>query len=168
MTREQVRAALVTAPRGAEIALVSTLIGEVLNEPLDGILAVATTIRNRVEADIWTDRKPDWWGEGYVGVCLKGWQFSCWWQKNANANRVYAVAAALLQDQEQTSIPASRFAAIAWVAKQVMAGRVPDLSGGADHYLTTTLLRKKPPVWAKTKPSIVRAGAHSFFRLETW
>jgi len=53
--------------------LARTLWGEARGEGLAGQIAVAWTIRNRV----FDGKAKSWWGEGYAGVCLKPWQFSC-------------------------------------------------------------------------------------------
>ena len=36
-------------------------------------------------ATVWQDAQPrSWWGEGYIGVCRKPWQFSCWNLRDPN------------------------------------------------------------------------------------
>ena len=60
--------------------LARTLFGEARGEGLVGQIAVAWTIRNRVE----DGKAKSWWGEGYAGVCLKPYQFSCWNQNDLN------------------------------------------------------------------------------------
>lgn len=159
-TRESIRNELTDVQ-----AFTCTLIGEALNEPLDGVLAVASTIRNRVNADIHGDSKPDWWGETYKGVCLKPWQFSCWWELNANAARVYDAATALLDGADWTT----QHEAFIHIASLVMEGDVPDISNRADHYLTTALYRSsKCPAWAKLSTPVCVAGHHTFFHLGAW
>ena len=54
--------------------LARTLWGEARGESLAGQIAVAWTIRNRVD----DGNTKSWWGEGYAGVCQKPYQFSCW------------------------------------------------------------------------------------------
>ena len=58
--------------------LTRTLWGEARGESLAGQIAVAWTIRNRVN----DGKAKSGWGEGYACVCLKPYQFSCW-NKNA-------------------------------------------------------------------------------------
>lgn len=163
MRRDAIRAALTD-----EQALVCTLYGEAAGEPLQSQVAVACAIRNRVLADLGGDEKPDWWGEGYTGVCLKAWQFSCWWEDNANATRVYALAQALLARQPVGE--PSLIAELRWVAAGVIGQQLRDITRGADHYLTTALYRTAPPAWARLSSGHKRApvctlGAHVFFRL---
>jgi len=64
--------------------LARTLWGEMRGEGVAGQIAVAWSIRNRVEMDLHNDGKPDWWGEGYAGVCRKPYQFSCWNKSDLN------------------------------------------------------------------------------------
>ena len=60
--------------------LARTLWGEARGESLAGQIAVAWTIRNRVN----DGNAKSWWGEGYVGVCQKPYQFSCWNKNDPN------------------------------------------------------------------------------------
>lgn len=157
MTREQLRAKL-----SDPIALTCTLLGEAANEPIEAQIAVACVVRNRVRLDIGRDGKPDWWGEGYTGVCLAKWQFSCWWEQNANSARVYAAAEAMLAHQPLGGI----LDELRWIAEGIIGDIIRDRTQGADHYLTTALLRSpKAPAWAKNANPVARIGAHTFFRL---
>lgn len=76
--------------------LARTLWGEARGESLAGHIAVAWTIRNRVN----DGRAKSWWGEGYTGVCQKPYQFSCW---NKNVTNFAYLSGA-------KSIPAGQFA----------------------------------------------------------
>ena len=60
--------------------LARTLWGEAWGESLAGQIAVAWTIRNRVN----DGKDKSWWGEGYGGVCQKPYQFSCWNKSDPN------------------------------------------------------------------------------------
>lgn len=148
-------------------AFLCTLVGEVLAEPIEGILAVAACIRNRVRLDLYNDTKPDWWGEGYDGVCLRHWQFSCWWEDSPNSTRVYEVAEALVEGRASVSVSAPRLVALEIVVDMTMGNLLPDTTKGADHYLTTRLLQSpKAPAWVRGRVPVVVIGAHTFFRLE--
>lgn len=140
-------------------ALVCTLYGEVRAEPIQGIIAAACVIRNRVN-------KPSWWGSSYKEVCLKKWQFSCWWENNSNTRAVYLVAQTLLQGIPASERDEAVLAELDWVAEGIMSGRIRDITKGANHYLTTALLNSgKAPDWAKGKAPDLVLGAHSFFKL---
>jgi hypothetical protein len=100
-------------------------VGEARGEGQAGQIAVAWTIRNRVN----DGKTSSWWGEGYSGVCLKAWQFSCWNKNDPNLG--YLSGAKL--------IPFREFAQAQIAADQIMAGKVPDSTGGATHYYATTM-----------------------------
>jgi N-acetylmuramoyl-L-alanine amidase len=128
--------------------LARTLWGEARGESLAGQIAVAWTIRNRV----YDGKSESWWGEGYAGVCQKPYQFSCW-NKN-DPNYVYLSGA--------KQIPFREFAQAQIAADQVMAGKVPDPTGGATHYYATTM--PKPPAWAVGAKQMLQLGRHVFLK----
>ena len=132
--------------------LARTLWGEARGEDLIGQIAVAWTIRNRVEMDLHNDGKPDWWGEGYAGVCLKPWQFSCW-NKN-DPNFAYLSGA--------RPIPTREFKQALTAADHVIGSNGPDPTNGATHYYATTM--PKPPTWAKGATQTLKLGHHVFFK----
>ena len=128
--------------------LARTLWGEARGEALVGQIAVAWTIRNRV----FDGKTKSWWGEGYAGVCQKPYQFSCW-NKN-DPNYAYLSGA--------KPIPVREFAQAQIAADQVLAGKIPDPTGGATHYYATTM--SKPPDWAKKATQTLKVGRHIFFK----
>lgn len=125
-----------------------TLWAEARGEDLIGQIAVAWTIRNRA----FDGKAKSWWGEGYAGVCLKPWQFSCW-NKN-DPNYVYLSGA--------RQIPFRELARAQIAADQVIAGAAPDPTSGATHYYATTMPR--PPIWAKGAKQTLKLGHHVFFK----
>ncbi|MEB2621400.1 cell wall hydrolase [Pseudomonas sp. YuFO8] len=128
--------------------LARTLWGEARGESLIGLIAVAWTIRNRVN----DGKAKSWWGEGYTGVCQKPYQFSCW-NKN-DPNYAYLGGA--------KPIPFREFAQAQIAADQVIAGKVPDPTGGATHYHATTMV--KPPTWIVGAKRTTTLGRHVFFK----
>lgn len=138
-------------------ALFLTLWGETRGEPIEGQIAVACVIRNRVLADIGKDGKPDWWGEGYRGVCLAPRQFSCWAPEDGAENyaTVMRLAHAVCGDYaDRTTVdlndPVMR--QLKAIAENVMNGTLLDRSGGATQYLTKHLFSTAPPPWALNRP----------------
>jgi N-acetylmuramoyl-L-alanine amidase len=125
--------------------LACTLYGEARSETPEGILAVACVIRNRVNLDLKGDKKPDWWGEGYTGVCLKPMQFSCWSPKGGEGN--YNKLAALVAGLKSGPVADPRYLECAWIATGVIKGWVRDVTFGADHYYAPKAMQ--PPSWAK-------------------
>lgn len=137
-----------TATESDRNILARTLWGEARGESLDGQIAVAWTIRNRV----FDGKAKSWWGEGYAGVCQKPYQFSCW-NKN-DPNYIYLSGA--------RQIPPRELSQAQIAADQVMAGKVPDPTSGATHYYATSM--SKPPVWAKGAKQTLKLGRHVFFK----
>ncbi len=163
MTREAIRAAL-----SEEQALVCTLYGEAAGEAIHGQIAVGCCIRNRVLADLGHDGKPDWWGESFKGVCLKSWQFSCWWETTPNSTRVYALAEALINRQPHGE--RSLVAELQWIAAGLIGDQLRDITRGSDHYITAGLFRAAPPKWAlladgTRRTPVTSVASHVFFRL---
>jgi len=128
--------------------LARTLWGEARGEGLAGQIAVAWTIRNRVN----DGKARSWWGEGYVGVCQAPYQFSCWNKNDPNYPFLSGAK----------PIPAGQFAQAQRAADQVIAGAVPDPTSGATHYYATTM--PKAPAWAAKAKQTVRIGQHVFFK----
>lgn len=132
--------------------LARTIWGEARGEGKAGQIAVGWTIRNRVEMDLGKDGKPDWWGEGYEGVCRAPWQFSCW-NKN-DPNYPYLSGA--------RQIPRAQYTLAREAALAVIEGRQPDPTGGATHYYATTM--PKAPAWAAKAKRTMKIGQHVFFK----
>lgn len=133
-----------------------TLEGEAGGEPWKGLLGVGHVVRNRVMADLLGDGKPDWWGEGWVGVCRKPFQFSCWNPDDPVHPRI--VAATLNQRSFRRS-----YAAALLVYDNVL----PDPTGGASHYHTVARppwAKSWPPKWAATMPQTTVIERHAFYR----
>lgn len=128
--------------------LARTLWGEARGEGLVGQIAVAWTIRNRVN----DGKAKSWWGEGYAGVCQAQYQFSCWNKNDPNYPFLSGAK----------PIPAGQFAQALRTADQVIAGSAPDPTGGATHYYATTM--PKAPAWAAKAKQTVRIGQHVFFK----
>jgi N-acetylmuramoyl-L-alanine amidase len=125
-----------------------TLWGEARGESTAGQVAVAWTIRNRVD----DGKAKSWWGEGYAGVCQKPYQFSCW-NKN-DPNFAYLSGAKL--------IPFRELAQARIAADQVIDEKVPDLTGGATHYYAISM--KTAPAWAAKAKETLKLGGHVFFK----
>jgi len=137
-----------TATEKDRDVLARTLWGEARGEGLAGMVAVAWTIRNRVD----DDKEKSWWGEGYAGVCRKPYQFSCW---NSN-DRNYPYLSGAKQ------MPTAEFAKCQLVAQQVIEDAQPDPTGGATHYYSTSMAR--PPKWVLGATQTLRLGHHIFFK----
>lgn len=128
-----------------------TVYGEARGESRLGRVAVAYTIRNRVEADLFGDGKADWWGEGYEAVCLKPWQYSCW---NANdPNRP------ILEKLTDVNLI---FSACKDIVREVLEDKITDPTYGATHYYNPKVVAE--PKWAKGKSPCAIIGNHKFYK----
>lgn len=151
--------------------LACTLWGEARRLNPEEIIQVACVIRNRVKADLGNDKKPDWWGEGYRGVCLAPMQFSVWndgpltsekgvlTNHGALAKLVAALKAGVVTDE--------RYKECAWIATGVMKDWVRDVTHGANHYHVAAMQPR--PKWARDRVPVnnlfpAKAG-HVFYRL---
>jgi N-acetylmuramoyl-L-alanine amidase len=131
-----------------------TLWGEARSEPIEGRVAVACVIRNRLRRGRW--------GNSYRVVCLARDQFSCW-NDGIDANHQALMVEALrVAGGVETLLPITR--ECLWVAQGIVSGDVQDNTERADHYLTRELYIRNPPVWARTMKVAVRIGGHVFLR----
>lgn len=128
--------------------LARTIYGEARGELYGGKVAVGCVVRNRIRFDLWGDAKPDWWGEGYEGVCWKPWQFSCWNDGDPNHALVRRVAAI-----------DSVFAHCIAIADNIIMGEIGDTTHGSTHYHT---LHAKPK-WAIGHTPVTQIGGHFFY-----
>lgn len=138
-----------------------TLYGECRSEPIEGIIAVANVIKNRVQADLGGDQKPDWWGEGWRGVCLKPWQFSCWHPEGGEGNhaKVRELVTALLAGP----VTDRQYVECAAVATCIMRDWFRDNTKGSDHYHVATMIPR--PTWAKGRVPVTQVAKHVFYKL---
>lgn len=141
--------------------LACTLYGEARSESTEGILAVACVIRNRVKSDWGNDKKPDWWGEGFRGVCLRPAQFSCWSPAGGEGNfkKLEQLVAAL----KVGPVSDARYKECAWIATGVINDWVRDVVKGADHYHTAAMTPR--PVWAQKHTPVIQVAKHVFYKL---
>lgn len=136
-------------------ALALTLWGEARGEPLEGRVAVASVIRNRLK----TGR----WGESYRDVCLWPWQFSCWKPQGGKDNyeATRALAYQLIRDEKPED---SILRECLWIAHGIIGEWIRDSVKGGTHYMTRELYETKPPYWVNGKKPIATVGAHVFFK----
>lgn len=128
------------------IAVAKTIWGEARGEPIEGQIAVACVIRNRVN-------EPAWWGNSFEEVCLKSGQFSCWKEEKAQ-----------LDDLDVCKEPSGR--QCLWVAIGVVYNYLEDITRGADHYLAKWMLDKGvAPKWATTNKWSAEIGHQVFYKI---
>lgn len=134
--------------------LAATLWAEARSEPVQGIVAVANVIRNRV-------KQPGWWGKSYSGVCLAPKQFSCW--TPAGGQRNYDRLFHLMQQfAEGTPITDPGVRECIGIAHLTLGDYLRDNTKGATHYTVATLTPR--PKWAQGLTPVIQVGGHSFYR----
>jgi N-acetylmuramoyl-L-alanine amidase len=136
--------------------LALTLWGEGRGEAVEGRIAIACLIRNRV-----TSKR---FGASYREVCLKKWQFSCWMPQGGAANYV-AVMSATANLLGPEPVPAMLRECL-WIANGVMLDAVTDRVKGSTHYYSPEAMTPKGtvPKWAEGQPLACAVGRHLFYR----
>lgn len=121
-----------------------TIWGEARGELYGGKVAVGCVIRNRVEA------RRQHFGQGWVGVCTKKWQFSCWLENDPNRAKLLAVTT----DDEA-------FRSSLQIARLIVDGVLPDVTFGSCHYHTEAM--GWPGSWGDRRTPVIQIGAHLFY-----
>lgn len=137
-------------------AFLVTLWGEARGEPIEGKVAVASVIMNR-----W--KHPKRYGKSIRAVCHARAQFSCWWRFGGAANYQMVMQRASALATKGGTFTDPLWQECAWVVDGLLTGVVRSRVGAATHYLTTSLLKAAPPVWAQGKKPEYVVAAHSFF-----
>lgn len=127
-----------------------TLYGEARGESLEGKVAVANVLKNRVQSGRW--------GKNYEAVTLAPKQFSCWNGNDPNLPKLRALADAL-SDGITPSDPA--LGACLWVADGLLGGHLPNPVQDATHYFAVSM--KDAPAWSRSGEFVARVGNHLFF-----
>ena len=137
--------------------LAATLWGEARGEGVLGMECVAAVIMNRVHIDLGHDDKPDWWGEGVLGVCLKAWQFSCWNTVDPNRQKLLA-----LSERDPWFVHGLA------IADRAIDGTLIDMTAGATHYVRDDYVSRTN--WTVDRFGVPRVpcakqGRHWFYKL---
>lgn len=133
------------------VALV--LYGEARSEPVQGIVAVGSVIRNRV-------RKPAWWGRDFKGVCLADHQFSCL-NPIGGAGNYKKVVAFAEKLANKTQIINAQERQCVWIALGIVGDYVIDPTKASTHYHTRNLVPR--PAWTKGEAPAVQISNHVFY-----
>lgn len=135
------------APAHRDMAI-RTIYGEAANEPDEGQAAVASVIKNRMQAGRYG-------GDSVPGVVLAKNQFEPWGNNDARARMM-----ALKQDDP-------RYQKIGGIVDQVFGGQMEDPTNGATHFVAPqaqAALGRQMPSWAQGDGQAI--GRHTFFAPE--
>jgi hypothetical protein len=150
--------AAIVAKLSDEQVLALTIWGESRGESIEGRIAVANVVMNRVLA-----QRPEF-GHSIREVCLKPWQFSCWLPEGGlgNYNRVMATAQGLLL---QPPVIGALLKESLWIADGAMHAQFGDNTFGASHYVTQVMYATNPPSWMAKAHLTARIGTQVYVRL---
>lgn len=129
-------------------ALTLTIWGEAQGEPIEGKLGVASVIRNRVLSHYRG-------AQTYLAVCTAHAQFSVWTDSVAAMTAEQKVLAG--------SHPDSTLLLCQEIARATIAGLLPDVTKGANHYYALSM--PTPPVWALGQTPLITLGRQRFYRV---
>lgn len=141
--------------------LALTMVGEGRGETLDGRVAIAWTVRNRVMQK----------GQTFASRCLQKSQYSCWWPFGGKDN--YDSLMFFTQHIFEGGDPSPHrwnpvYQESLVLAGGVIDGRLRDRTRGSTHYLTIDLLHSKPPAWVAGHEPAILLGSHAFFAGIPW
>lgn len=128
--------------------LARTIYGEDRQDGIAGMQAVGSVIRNR--------KNSIYFGfplTTYASICKQANQFSCWQPGSADYNALTTVT---LSDPT--------FAQCWQVAGEIIAGTLPDNTGGALFYHATSIATPQPPAWPKVTQT-AQIGEQVYFAL---
>lgn len=131
-----------------------TIIGEARGEPIEGQVAVAWVIRNRLLA------RPDKY-KSYREVCLEPKQFSCWNPSDPNRQTLLSIA----DKMTRLAITDIYLRQCIFVASGVDSRQIVDNTGGARNYMTKSLFDTGTVEWAKSAKDEVIHGKQIFFNV---
>lgn len=124
-----------------EEALTLTIYGEARGEPIEGKLGVAAVMRNRLLTHYRGART-------YVDVCTAPAQFSAWQQE---ATQMLAEQDMLDGDPSLAHHPDPVLHLCLEIARATIAGLLPDVTRGANHYYADSI---PTPHWAVGVPAV--------------
>jgi len=121
--------------------LARTLWGEARSLGWMGMHSVANVVMNRV-------KHGGWWGTTVRSVCLKPEQFSCWNADDLNRPKLFLVGLDDMQFEDAIQI-----------AADAIDLKLPDITGGADHYIVHGTQAK----WAANLTPVAHIGSQDFY-----
>lgn len=130
-----------------EEILATTIFLEAGGESIKGKLAVGWVVLNRVKLG----RRHYGSGGGISGVCLKPFQFSCFNSNDPGLGKSLGI-------NKNSQVYMSCLEA----AREVLAGKVEDPTGGATHYFNPRVCGI--PKWSRGMDFCGQIGRHFFYR----
>ena len=138
-------------------ALELTIIGEARGEPIEGQIAVACVIRNRLK------HNPSKY-EDYRDVCFENRQFSCWNNGSPEEGFLQDLVDKIVANQESDIVDPYLIQCM-WVAEGISENKIQDNTSGAKNYITASLFKEARPSWAIKAYDFRTYGKHIFFKV---
>jgi len=135
---------------GEREILALAIYGEARGESIEGKVAVASVIVNRL-------RRGGWFGSTLREVILKPWQFSAFLENDPNRRLLEMIARNFSEYLGQYEALRQCW----WVAVGFLDGWLSSNVGEATHYFATSM--KSPPEWASGMALVARIGKHQFY-----
>ena len=134
------------------------LYGEARGEPIEGQIAVAWVIQNRVNSGRW--------GNAYHDVLGRWAQFSCLWPTlsgGLNYQQMLSTATLLENKEYLDGTPQARLIVqLRWVVSGVISESPMDTTFGSLHYFATNI---PDPFWAKAPAvRVATIARHQFWK----
>ena len=131
-------------------ALALTIYGEARGESIEGQIAVACVIRNRVNSQ----------NKTYTEICQAPFQFSCWNPFDVNYSVLNNYANQMIA--QKTIIDPTLNQCI-WIATGIISNSILDNTKGALNYVTMSLLISgNAPRWAQNMTNKIQIGNQMF------
>jgi len=123
--------------------------GEARGEPIEGKIAVASVIMNRL-------KRNGWYGKDLYEVILKPYQFSCFNPGDPNRRRLEIIA----ENFSDYILNYEKLRECYWVACGFLDHYLTSNVGDATHYHAVYI---DPPSWAQEMVEVARIGNHIFY-----
>lgn len=133
-----------------------TIIGEGRGEPIEGQVAIGSTIRNRLYMN------PNKY-KSFKDVCLEPRQFSCWNEDDPNYPLMLELASQLIAGLVIKDIYLKQ---CLFIANGIISWDIVDNTQSSVYYLTTELIKyNKIPIWANVRKNEIIKGNQTFFNI---
>lgn len=135
-----------------------TLYGEARSERIEGRIAVANVLKNRLKAGRW--------GRTYRSVALAPKQFSCWnLGTDLNSQRVLNAVRLLTQSPDPPVPTWAMLRECLWIADGLMWARFASNVGAATNYYAPAAMVPpgRVPDWAVGLEPVAVIGSHRFY-----
>lgn len=133
--------------------LTLTIYGEARGEPIEGQIAVACVIRNRVNKR----------NKSYFEICTQPKQFSCWNEDDPNRAVLVEIAEKWTMNSPVDNIHLRQ---CQWIASGIVNNSILDNTNKSLNYLTHSLFVGNRPSWADYPTSDpIQHGKQVFFNV---